>query len=568
MVRLAAVVFLLLNASFVISPSALGQPLTLTPQQSAAIDAVFAEEEITPTSPGCGLALIRDGAIGHFRGYGLGDVEQGVAWTAQTGFHPGSIYKQFYAAAIVMLVQQGKLSLDDDVRKHVPELPDYGARITVRDLLAHTHGLRERFPLEDLTPPQSGRSDADFLRLLARQKAPTEPPGTTLRYGNTGPFLAGLIIERVSGLPRAEFIARNILERFGMTRTAFGQDSRVLPPRAPGYVRRAGGTLEPRPGGTNRTTLDDLARWDRQFESAESDWQSVVKALTAAARLRDGTAVDMGLAIRVRPYRGLRRVWAPGGATGFRAMFMRFPDSRLTIALGCNRDDVEPVRMAEAIADVVLANDVRRAAAEEPRRARLSRRHARRLAGTYLADGHAVRVVERSGRLFMISDKGEFEMTPVGADRFIFTDRPMVLRDAAVDAQFRVGKNGERRLELRTVWDPTEFVRVPAIDARSIRTGQYVGRFLSEELGSALEVVRGGDGLVLKAPRGEFRLQPVSADVFVASPLERLTAEAFVAGPTILRFQRAGGAVNSVFVSRTNLPRIPFSRSDGKTPAP
>jgi hypothetical protein len=113
--------------------------------------------------------------------------------------------------------------------------------------------------LEDLTPPRRGQGDAYFLGLLARQKAPTDPPGTRLRYGNTGPFLAGLIIDRISGLSRAEFIARNILEPFGMTRTAFGQDARVLPPRTPGYVRDPDGSYKPRPGGTNRTTLERVS---------------------------------------------------------------------------------------------------------------------------------------------------------------------------------------------------------------------------------------------------------------------------------------------------------------------
>lgn len=306
-------------------------------------------------------------------------------------------------------------------------------------------------------------------------------------------------------------------------------------PRAPGYVRDADGSLKPRPGGTFRTTLTDLARWDQRFEGGPDDWQSVIGLLTTPATLRDGTPVDMGMGLRLRPYRGLRRVWAPGGATGFRAMFMRFPDARLTIALGCNRDDVEPVRMAEAIADVVLAEDIRRAGPEGSLRpVRLSKRHARRLTGTYLSDGHAVRIVERSGRLFLISSQGEFEKTPVGSDRFLFTNRPIILRDAAVDAQFEVTRTGQRRLELRTVWDPANFVRVPAIDARSIRTGEYVGRFRSDEVVSELEVVRGEGGLVLKAPRGQYSLEAVSADVFAATPLNPpQSVELFAAGPLV-----------------------------------
>jgi hypothetical protein len=163
----------------------------------------------------------------------------------------------------------------------------------------------------------------------------------------------------------------------------------------------------------------------------------------------------------------------------------------------------------------------------------------------------------------MISTQGEFAMTPVGSNRFIFSNRPFILRDAAVDAQFHGGSRGEPRLTLRTVWDPTEFVRVPPIDARSIRTDEYLGSFVSEELGSELEVMRGDGGLGLRAPRGEYLLEPLSADLFAALPRDTQNLEFFVAGPLVLRFHRAGGAVESLSVSRTGLPGITFSRVHG-----
>jgi hypothetical protein len=146
----------------------------------------------------------------------------------------------------------------------------------------------------------------------------------------------------------------------------------------------------------------------------------------------------------------------------------------------------------------------------------------------------------------------------------VFANRPIILRDAALDAQFSGGNGGERRLELRTVWYPTDFIRVPPVDPRAIRTEEYLGTFRSDELGSELAVVRGDSGLLLKAPRGQYSLEPLSADLFAATPLsQRQSLELFAAGPLILRFQRHGRAVNSVSVSRVNLPGITFSRAHG-----
>ena len=535
-----------LVVSLLLTAAAFAQPLT--PQQSAAIDAVFAEQKITLQSPGCGLALIRAGEIAHFKGYGLADVEKGEEWTPRTGFHTGSMFKHFYTSATVMLAREGKLSLDDDVRKYLPELPDYGARITIRNLLTHTHGLREYPALVELMPAEKVREDSDIMRLLTRQKSPNEPPGTRLRYGNTGPFLAGQVVERVSGLTIGEFIARRILEPFGMASTTF-RDSRKVPSAAHGYMSQDNGSFTPRTDASFRTTFEDLARWDGKFERPEEEWRSVLDVITAAGTLNDGTKLDMAMGLRVRPYRGLRRVWAPGGARGYRAMFMRFPDQDFTIALGCNRDDVEPVKIAEAVAEVVLAGAIRSSDREPAvRPVRISRRHARSLTGTYLSDAYVLRVIERAGRLYMVSDRGEFEMLPVGADRFIFHNRPFIVRDAATEVRFRTHGRSGRSLVLHTLWDPAEFTKIRPVDPSVVRPSDYVGTFRSDELETEIEIRSKESGLQLKTARGEF-------------PLEVLSSDVFRAGPQILSFLRHGGKVSAVSLSRGNLPGLLFGRS-------
>ena len=543
MKRIIAPALLLFTSSLSAGP--------LTPKQSAAIDAIFAEY-VTPQSPGCGVALIRGGSIVQFKGYGLTDVERRTPWTPQSVFHPGSIYKQFYAAGMEMLAREGRLSLDDDIRKYLPEIPDYGSRITVRDLLTHTHGLREYHDLVELTAPGSVNDDNDILHLIGNQRAPAAPPRKKFNYGNTGPLLAGIIVRRVSGVSAAQYVARRILEPLGMKTTSFGDDERDTPPNVPGYMRQKDGSFEARTGGSSRTTLEDLARWNHQFDTSDPEWQAVVRRLSTPATLDDGTVVDAGMSLRLRPYRGLRRVWSPGAARGFRAIFMRFPDAPLTIAMGCNRDDLDPIKIAEAIADVVLADKLQRVT---PVPVRLTKQKLRAFVGTYISQADVLRVIERNGSLYLVSDGKEFEMVPAGADRFVLPGKPVVIRDAALDLQFR-SKGAQRRFQLRTVWEPAEFSEIQAVDARTVRPADYIGTYSSQELQSTLEVVNGKDGLVLKTPRGQFALEPVGADLF------RAASAGFqrTAGSQLVRFSRERGAVVAATVSRAYQLKISFTR--------
>ena len=516
----------------------------ITPRQAAAMDAIFAGWT-SPRTPGCAVALIRGGAITHFKGYGLADVERAVPWTPQSTFHPGSIYKQFYAASILVLERQGKLSLDDDIRKHIPEMPDYGSIITVRDLLAHTHGLRESDALRELVPADRLKTDGDVLGLIARQRGTEEKPGTKYRYGNTGPALAGVIIERVSGMSRGDFIGRYVLEPLGMKNTAFARDSRPVPPNVPGYIRQPDGTFQVAVAGSSRTTFADLARWNEHFDTTDAQWRRLFDQLITPVRLRDGTILDATMGLRLRPYRGLPRVWAPGGARGFRAMFMRFPESRLTVALGCNREDLDPVKTAESIADILLATDL--APVRQPKPFRLSTRQLRAVAGTYVSTGRVIRLVVRDGRLLLVSDRGEFPMIPVGPDRFVFPDKPFIIRDAAVEVRMTRQRDGVRRLELRTVWEPMHFVAVEPVRASTVDARQYAGIYASEETESTVEIVNGENGLTMKAPRGEHPVEPLAADLFRS-------------GDYILRFARVRGTVTAVDVSRGPLTGITFTR--------
>src|ERR1700739_4884466 len=198
-------------------------------KSAAAVDEVFSDLT-KPGSPGCALAVYRDGKIIYARGYGLANIEENIAITPQSVFDIGSTSKQFTAASILLLEKQGKLSLNDDVRKYVPELPSYGQKITILNLLNHTSGLRDYLVLMELAGINidSVTTDADALALINRQKALNFAPGSEWLYSNTGFFLLSVIVQRASGKTLREFAAENIFEPLQMTPTVFCDETTPL----------------------------------------------------------------------------------------------------------------------------------------------------------------------------------------------------------------------------------------------------------------------------------------------------------------------------------------------------
>ena len=252
------------------------------------VDELFRDYDRSDT-PGCALGVYRDGKIAYARGYGMANLELGVANSPQTVFDIGSTGKQFTAFSIQLLAQEGKLSLDDDIRKWMPEIPSYGKTITIRHLLHHTGGLRDYIELmslqgvmqEDLT------GDAEVLEIMARQKAPNFPPGEEHLYSNTGYNLLSMIVKRVSGLSLRDFAAERIFGPLGMTHTQYNDShTRIIPNRATGYSRPKGGVWgidmsdwEQTGDGAVNTTVEDLQLWDENFYDGRVGGPKLIEAM-------------------------------------------------------------------------------------------------------------------------------------------------------------------------------------------------------------------------------------------------------------------------------------------------
>ena len=330
------------------------------------VDALFAEWD-RPDSPGCALAVIRDGQVVYARGYGLADLEHDVPITPQTVFYIGSTSKQFVAACVLLLEEQGKLSLDDDLRRFVPEFPQYDRPITLRHLIHHTSGIRDYLTLWSLT----GRSYLDdlpeqaVLDLICRQKELNFSPGEKFLYSNSCYFLLAVVVERASGKSLREFAQEQIFEPLGMNHSHFHDDNQhLIKNRAFGYLRREDGTFgnlimrfDLVGSGGLYTTVEDLARWDRNFYDNRlgRSGPQFIERMLQNGRLHNGEEVDYAFALRHGTYRGAKTVSHGGALGGYRAQLLRFPEHRLSVAILSNLASFNPTAMARKVADLYLA---------------------------------------------------------------------------------------------------------------------------------------------------------------------------------------------------------------------
>jgi CubicO group peptidase (beta-lactamase class C family) len=346
---------LALLSILVIRPAA-AQPADLT----ATVDRIFARRNLA-SGPGCAVGIGRAGKTLLTRGYGMADLESGRAITGETIFESGSVAKQFTATAIILLALDGKLSLVDDVRKYVPELPTYDAPITIRHLLNHTSGLREWSNLVALQGwPRGSRvhRQEELLEVVVRQRALNYPVGTTYSYTNSGFALLPTIVERVSGQSFAAFSQSRIFGPLGLTHTRWRDDfTAVVPGRAPAYQREnsAWHLAMPfenvhGPGGL-LTTAADWLRWNEALD-AKTLGRAWADTIVQPSRTKSGRPIRYALGISVDRYRGTRE-WSHSGATGgYRTFLARYPElDRLSVAVLCNAADADAAALAHAIVD-------------------------------------------------------------------------------------------------------------------------------------------------------------------------------------------------------------------------
>lgn len=336
----------------------------LETDQVTAIDKVFQRWDRL-TSPGCAVAVYRGGQMVYGKGFGSANLEHRVPIKTDTVFRIASTSKQFTAACVILLEMDGELSLTDDVRKWIPELPEYSEPILIEDLLHHTSGLRDYLQLLYWVgySDEADVSEEVVFDLVTRQRGLNHLPGEAHSYTNTGYFLLSLLVERVSGDSLRKFAERRIFKPLGMQHTFFNDDAReVIPNRATGYERgwlrgafRISETrLELVGDGAVFTSVEDLLLWDQNFYQPKLGGETFIQRMVEPAVLRNGEVLDYASGLGIDTWRG-QPVVAHGGAfVGFRAQMMRFPEKRTTIVCLSNRADFDPTSRCHEVAEVLF----------------------------------------------------------------------------------------------------------------------------------------------------------------------------------------------------------------------
>lgn len=351
---------------FLLSAASTGYAATSDEKSAAAVDEVFSDFTKSG-SPGCALGVYRDGKIIYAKGYGLANIEENVAITPQSVFDIGSTSKQFTAASILLLEKQGRLAVNDDVRKYLPELPDYGQKLSILQLLNHTSGMRDYLTLMELAgiPTDSVTTDTDALALIIRQKALNFAPGSDWLYSNTGFFLLSIIVERVSGKTLRDFAAENIFAPLEMTHTQFrNSHASLIPHRAMAYDEQqnnSGYTLnvsyfEQTGDGAVHTSVEDLLKWDENFYSPRVGGKEFLAEIQERGKLDNGKVLDYAKGLRLQDYRGLHTVSHAGAWGGYRAELLRFPDQHFSVACLCNIAHAGATKRAHQVADIYLGS--------------------------------------------------------------------------------------------------------------------------------------------------------------------------------------------------------------------
>lgn len=310
------------------------------------------------TGPGASLLVIRDGIPLVRRGYGMANIEQGIVATPTTNYRLASVTKQFTSAAILLLVEDGRLGLDDRVRTLLPSLPAATDTITIRHLLTHTSGLID---YEDVIPASMTAQlrDVDVLRLLSTRDKTYFPPGTAYRYSNSGYSLLALIVEHVSGQSFQSFLRDRIFMPLGMQHTlAYVQEGPAVPERAYGYTQTDGQWQRTDQDQTSAvlgdggiySSIDDLARWDAALYDDRLLSDNARQLAFTPHTPTDDPNVQYGFGWRITG----DTLWHSGETIGFRNVIVRYPKQHLTVILLSNRDDPEPYRTAKAIAQQFL----------------------------------------------------------------------------------------------------------------------------------------------------------------------------------------------------------------------
>ncbi len=460
------------------------------------VDSVFRAFDRTD-APGCALGVYQDGAIRYARGYGLASLEYSVPLSPRTVLDVGSISKQFTAMAMLILEKDGKLSLDDPIRKQFPEMPAYADRVTWRRALSQTSGLRDLWSMWGQTGRAFAGDTVDALNIIIRSAEPNYEPGERYLYTNSGWILAAQVVYRLTGKTLARFAEERIFTPLGMRDTRFLVDrAAIIPNLAESYSPREKSYRVQRNNydgaimgaGGIHTTVEDFSRWVANYDAATVGGRDAITTMTTAMTLNDGSpAVSApgqayAVGLTVGTVRGLPVVAHGGAWGGFRGHFLRFPDQRFAVATFCNFTAAGPDSLAQKVAAIYLGDRMRpdtvaawtEALAAAPR-VGVSTAQLRRLAGVWRnVERGEVRRTRMTGDTLVSDGETPTPYVPLGGDRF--------RTDGRTEIRFEGEASAPTRMVVRTPGGPVTFTRADTVALDAARLAEYAGDYRSDEV--------------------------------------------------------------------------------------
>jgi len=533
-------------------------PTAVTHEQ---VDRVFARWDKTD-SPGCALAVLQNSGPVYEHGYGMADLEHNAPITPGTPFHVASISKQFTAAAILLLAKQRKLSLDDDVRKYIPELHDFGVSIRIRHLLHHTSGLRDQWDLLGLAGWRYSLdliTDADVMSLVYRQRDLNFPPGSKYLYSNTGYTVLAQIVQRTSGQSLREFTTKNIFEPLGMKSTHFRDDhAEIIKGEGLGYVPAPHNTFRlsvtnfDTVGATSLyTTVQDLAKWDENFYSPKIGGPDFAPLMTQTEKLTTGKDNTYALGLVLGNYRGLPIAGHSGADAGYRSNMVRFPQQHFSVVTLCNTPTM-PGLLNLAVADLYLAAQFKTPPPAIPNlqdSVRLPQDRIGGKSGFYLLRdiGVVMKIGSENGTLQVVEDDDRNPLATDGKGHFTLPYSTSVghFEPADGNAQLFIV---EPLTGPSDIWD-----RLPDFTLPPGAEREYAGSYFSDELDVTYRIEESGEKLVLKRKKYPDQvLTAVGHDLFTARVGFSMSA---------LEFERdSSGRISGMSLTTGRVLHLKFSR--------
>ncbi len=534
-----------------LSPLYLSAQETLSADMKKAVDSAFVAYAGND-SPGAALAIYKDGEVVYKNGYGMANLEYDIPIRPNTVFHVASISKQFTSFAILLLEQEGKLSIDDDIRKYLPEIHDFGPTITIRHLMSHTSGIRDQWSLLLI----SGWRIDDVItkdqifNLLQGQRELNFNPGDEYFYSNSGYSLMARIVERVSGMDFDAYAMENIFKPLGMTNTHVHDDhTMIVPNRAYSYNATEQGYVKAplnfaNDGATSLfTTVEDLSVWMDNMFTYKLGGEELVKKLSDPYKLNSGEYISYGLGQANSVVRGHKAVGHGGSDAGFRTMIEWYPEEHSGFVVFFNTGNMDS-GVLEKLRNVLLEDKETDQQDDHPPLAEVSKSDYASLAGSWVMNTNMVFKTQATDTaLVVITPFGEYALEAhsptkysavIGGDRIYFgfeQEDYMTLK--VPDVTYRVFREAES-----TELTPEEMKR-------------YSGKYYSEETQTYYTVEVQDGKLMIKHKRiGSIELKSHGNDVFTSPNW----------GIDFIRFQRKGNKTTGFLLGNGRVRDLKFTK--------